>query len=158
MLQPLIYACGGSDESEEVEETIVAVEVVVEVTNPAENTLAINIAEQNKIELEATSTLGSITMEGDFDFEILRMVHVDLHYPTVQYQEKISIYSAIEPTSNTPINLLEQDIIYQSNRYKTMLATPATINSLMVVRNDDFSTLVTVEINSNDLLTHTFQE
>ena len=154
IVQPLIYACGASDESEEV----VVVEVVTEVTSSPENTMASNQAEQNKIELEATSTLSSVAIEGNFGFETQRMVTIDLNFIATQFQEKISIYSAIDINSNTPVNLLEQGIIIQSNSFKTMLSAASPLNSLIVVRNDDFSTFVAVEINSNNLLTHTFQE
>ena len=157
IVQPLIYACGASDESEEVVEVEV-VEVVAEVTSSPENTMATNQAEQNKIELEATSTLSSVAMEGRFNFSVQRMVTVDLNFSTTQFHEKISIYTAIDAISNTPVNLLEQGIIIQSNSYRTMLSAASPLNSLIVVRNDDFSTLVTVEINNNNLLTHTFQE
>jgi hypothetical protein len=161
IVEPLIYACGASDESEEVvEKTVEVIEEIIAVVpaTPPENTMATNQAEQNKIELAAISSLSSITMEGDFNFEVQRMVSVDLHFLTTQYQEKISIYSAIDPTSNTAINLLEQGTIIQSNNYKTMLTVATPLDSLIVVRNDDFSTLVAVEIDSNGLLTHTFQE
>ncbi len=154
IIEPLLYACGPSDDSEDI--AIEIVEVVP--TSPPESTMATNQANQNKIELEATSSLSSISIEGSFDFEVKRMVTVDLQFLTTQFQEKISIYSAIDPNSNTPINLLEQGTIIQSNNYKTKLSTATQVDSLIVVRNDDYSTLVAVEINSNDLLTHTFQE
>lgn len=151
ILAPLIYACGDSDESEDVKTEIVQ-------PLPAENTMTTNIEAQNLIELEATSSLSSAAMEGSFGFETQRMVTVDLHFLTTQYQEKIAIYSAIDANSNTPINLLEQGTINQSNNYKSMLAAATTLNTLVVVRNDDYSKLVVVAINSNALLTHTFQE
>ncbi|WP_057830375.1 hypothetical protein [Colwellia sp. TT2012] len=148
ILVPLLYACGDEEEKE----------VAKIQPAPPENTMTINIAEQIKIEQEAVESLNSITMEGNFNFATLRMVTVDLHFLTTQFQEKISIYSTIDANSITPVNLLEQGTIYQSNSYKSMLTVATAINALIVVRNDDFSTLVTVKINNHDLLTHTFQE
>ncbi|WP_019026520.1 hypothetical protein [Colwellia piezophila] len=147
ILTPLLSACGEEEENEEVVQT-----------PPVENTMASNIENQNNIEQEATKSLSSVSMEGNFAFETQRMVTVDLHFIATQFQEKIAIYSVIDANTNTPINLLEQGIIIQSNSYKSMLAAATAVSSLIVVRNDDFSNAVTVEINSNDLLTHTFQE
>ena len=147
IIVPLLYACADVDESEEeVKQT------------PQESTLQINIAAQNKIEQEATKSLSTINTQGSFTFETQRMVTVELHFLTTQFQENISIYSSIDASSNTPVNLLEQGTINQSNSYKTMLTVATALSALIVVRNNDFSTLVAVEINSHDLLTHTFQE
>jgi len=148
ILAPLIYACG---ESEDVETEVVQ-------TLPVENTMTNNIEAQNLIELEATKSLNTVTMEGDFSFETQRMVTVDLYFLSTQYQEKITIYSAIDASTNTPIDLLEQGTIIQANNYKSMLAAATTLSSLIVVRNDDFSKQVVITINENGLLTHTFQE
>lgn len=143
----LLCSCGDSDESEEVTQT-----------PPAESTMTINIKNQNLIEQEATKSLNSVSTEGSFAFETQRMVSVDLIFLTTQFQEKISIYSAIDHNSNTPENLLEQGTIVQSNNYKSMLVVASALSTLTVVRNDDFSNSVEITINSNDLLTHTFQE
>jgi len=148
ILTLLLSSCGDSDESEE--------EVVQ--TPPAENSMTINIKNQNIIEQEATKSLNSVSTEGNFSFETQRMVSVDLIFLTTQFQEKISIYSAIDPNSNTPENLLEQGTIVQSNNYKSMLVVASALSTLTVVRNDDFSNSVEITINNNDLLTHTFQE
>jgi len=148
ILTLLLSSCGDSDESEE--------EVVQ--APPAENSMTINIKNQNIIEQEATKSLNSVSTEGSFAFETQRMVSVDLIFLTTQFQEKISIYSAIDPNSNTPENLLEQGTIVQSNNYKSMLVVASALSTLTVVRNDDFSNSVEITINNNDLLTHTFQE
>ena len=39
-----------------------------------------------------------------------------------------------------------------------MLAAATALDFLIVVRNDDFSKSIVITINSDDLLTHTFQE
>ncbi|ALO33824.1 hypothetical protein CMT41_03120 [Colwellia sp. MT41] len=148
ILVPLLYACGDEEEQE-----VAKIQAA-----PPENTMQNNIAEQNKIEQEATNSLSSITIAGNFAFASQRMVSIDLHFSTMQFQEKISIYSTIDTSALTPVNLLEQGTINQSNSYKSMLTVATAINALIVVRNDDFSTLVTVKINNHDLLTHTFQE
>lgn len=150
ILAPLLYACGESEDAE--------AEVEVVQSLPVENSMTTNIEAQNSIELEATKSLNSVTMEGSFSFETQRMVTVDLHFLATQFQEKISIYSAIDASSNTPINLLEQGTIIQANSYQSMLAAATTLSSLIVVRNDDVSKAVVIAINNNDLLTHTFQE
>jgi len=148
ILAPLIYACG---ESEDVEAEVVQ-------PLPVENTMTSNIEAQNLIELEATKSLNTVTMEGNFSFETQRMVTVDLHFLTTQYQEKITIYSAIDASTNTPIDLLEQGTIIQAKSYKSMLAAATTLSALIVVRNGDLSKPVVITINNNGLLTHTFQE
>ena len=154
ILTPLLWACGGSDESEEELE----IEVEIVQIPPAENTMQTNQESQNKIEQEATKSLTSSTTAGNFTFKTQRMITVDLHFLTTQFQEKISIYSTIDPSSNTPVNLLEKGFIIRSNNYKSMLSAATALSSLIVVRNDDFSKLVVITINNDDLLTHTFQE
>ncbi|KGJ94847.1 hypothetical protein [Colwellia psychrerythraea] len=147
ILTPLLCACGEEEDMVSQTQNV-----------PSENSMTTNIEAQNLIELEATESLSSVTMEGSFDFEMQRMVTVNLHFLTTQFQEKISIYSTIDDSSNSPINLLEQGTINQGNSYKSMLTAATALSSLIVVRNDDFSKSVTITINSNDLLTHTFQE
>ena len=154
ILIPLLYACGG----EEVEKIEGNNEVVQTPALATENTMQTNQENQKKIEQEATKSLTSITTAGNFAVKTQRMVTVDLHFLTTQFQEKISIYSTLDLSSNTPINLLEQGTIHKSNSYKTMLAAATALDFLIVVRNDDFSKSIVITINSDDLLTHTFQE
>ena len=144
ILIPLLYACGG----EQVEKIEGNNEVVQTPALATENTMQTNQENQKKIEQEATKSLTSITTAGNFAFKTQRMVTVDLHFLTTQFQEKISIYSTLDLSSNTPINLLEQGTIHKST----------ALDFLIVVRNDDFSKSIVITINSDDLLTHTFQE
>jgi len=155
MLTPLIYACGNSDEEEQ---KVVTQTEATPTPALVENTMQTNIENQTKIEQEATSSLVSVTVEKGFGFETLRVINIDLHFTTTQFQEKISIYSAIADKPNTPVDLLEQGTIIQSNRYKSTLTAPMLIESFMVVRNDNFSKAITLTINSEALLTHTFSE
>jgi len=149
MLTPFIYACGNSEEEDEV---------VQPQTVTTENTMQTNIENQQKIEQEATSTLVSATVEKSFAFKTQRVINIDLDFIYTQYQEKISIYSIGSSESDTSLNLLEQGTIIQSNRYKSKLTAPMPIESFMVVRNDNLSKAITLTINNDALLTHTFLE
>jgi hypothetical protein len=155
MLTPLIYACGNSEEEEQKEVTQTEADPT---PAPVENTIQTNIEKQEKIEQEATNSLVSATVEKGFGFETQRAINIDLHFTTTQFQENISIYSTIAAKPGMPINLLEQGTIIQSNRYKSMLTAPMPIESFMVVRNNNLSKAVTLTINNDALLTHTFLE
>jgi len=148
----LIPACGESEESEGTATTNPPIE------DNAPTAMQENIEKQRQIELEATEKLDSITIEGDFGFATLNRVTIELRFLTLQYQEKISIYSAIDPNANTPINLLEQGTLNQSDRYRSMLTVANTLESLIVVRNDDLANPITLNINANAQLIHTFEE
>jgi len=149
----LVISCGGSEEKEQKELTEVA-----PTPAPVENTMLANIEKQNEIEQQATNTLDNATVAENFSFESQRSINIDLHFEATQFQEKISIYSTVTDQPNTPESLLEQGTIIQANRYKSQLTAPTMIESLMVVRNDNFSTAITLTINSDALLTHTFLE
>jgi len=148
----LIPACGKSEESEQTSSSNIPIE------ESATTTMQENIKNQQLIEQAATEKLDSVTIEEGFAFATVNMVTIELRFLTLQYQEKISIYSAIDTNANMPINLLEQGTLNQSDRYRSMLAVANTIESLVVVRNDDFANPVTLNINANAQLIYTFEE
>jgi len=163
MAIPLLFACGESEEDAQKEVTQVETASSPALTDtaetaPVENTMQDNIEKQKEIEQEATSTLDNATVEAGFDFETQHAIHIDLHFEATQFQEKISIYSTVSDQPNTPESLLEQGTIIQGSSYKSKLTAPSLVQSFMIVRNDDFSTAITLTLNSNALLTHTFLE
>jgi len=163
MATPLLFSCGESEDEPQAEITqIDTTSSSSSDTNtdtaPVENTMQANIEEQKEIEKEATNALENATVEGNFYFETQHPITIDLHFKATQFQEKISIYSTATDQPNSPENLLEQGTIIQGSRYKSKLTAPTLIQSFMVVRNDDFSSAITLTINSDALLTHTFLE
>ena len=151
ILAPLLFSCGGSEEEEKEKEKSSQ-------TNTSQNTMQINQENQEKVEQDATESLDSITIEGNFEFSNQKMITIDLYFSMAQFQEGISIYSSRNTSSNTLVNLLEQGTINQSNRYKSMLTVPTTVGSIIVVRNGELSKYVEVNISKDSLVTHTFQE
>jgi len=153
IVTPLLFSCGEPEEEDQKE--VLQIEAT---SAPVENTMQTNIESQTKIEQEATSSLVSATVEKGFAFETQRAIGINLHFNKTQFQEKISIYSTNAADPDTPVNLLEQGTIIQSNRYKSMLTAPMPIESFMIVRNDNLSKAITLTINNDALLTHTFLE
>ncbi len=153
IVTPLLFSCGEPEKEDQkkVPQTETA-------SAPVENTMQTNIENQTKIEQEATSSLVSATVEKDFSFETQRAISINLHFKKTQFQEKISIYSTNSANPDTPVNLLEQVTIIQSNRYKSKLTAPIAIESFMIVRNDNLPKAITLTINNDALLTHTFLE
>jgi len=161
MVIPLLFSCGESEKESSAEITQVETTPTPPPdTDPApvENTMQTNIQEQEKIEQEATNTFENAIVERNFDFGTQQPITIDLYFEATQFQENISIYSTVTDQPNTPESLLEQGTIIQGSRYKSKLTASTLTQSFMVVRNDDFSTAITLTINSDALLTHTFLE
>jgi len=151
MVMPLLFSCDTSEEDEQKETTQ---------NQPAtvENTMAANQAAQNQIEQEAISSLAIAAEEGSFSYATKRELTINLNFEKMQFQEQISIYSTLSSQPDPLLNLLEQGTINQSYQYKTVLTVPNTLESFIVVRNDDFSKGISLSINNHSQVNHNFEE
>lgn len=143
-----IGGCGSSEESEQTLDSSII----------TETTMQDNIIAQSLVVEEATSSLNSSPIEGSFEFSTQKTVNIDLQFSNIVSSEKISIYAEMDPNSSTPIYLLEQGTLIQSESYQTTVSVASTLSTLIIVRNDDFATLAEVTIKNNGQLTHIFEE
>lgn len=144
-------SCGGSSDDAEKSS--------VDIAPPATSTtMQTNIDNQNKLQEEATSSLETATVEGDFEFGTQRVLNIDLQFANTMFNEKISIYSTLDTDSNSPTSLLEQGTIIQSSSYKTIVYIAAEFNSLIIVRNDNISDFTEIAIGASSKVSHFFEE
>ena len=144
----LIAACGSSEDN--------PAKVKVEVTTI---TVAIpEVVTQEDIEQSADLSMDDIEVASGFIFSTQRMVTVDLRFSKIQDMAQIAIYSELEPSSQTPGSLLEQGQIQNSAQYRGMLAVASTVDTLIVVPNDNLSAAVAILIDQNDRVHYIFEE
>lgn len=150
-LTVLVTACGSSEENSQVG----AVETTTDSTTIAATP---EIFTQEQVEQLADLSLKDIEVASDFTFATQRMVTLDLRFSKIQDMAQIAIYSELDQSSQTSGRLLEKGQIQNSARYRGMLSVSTTVDSLIVVANDNFSAAVTVLIDRNDRAHYIFEE
>ncbi|PKH06903.1 hypothetical protein [Moritella sp. Urea-trap-13] len=87
--------------------------------------------------LKLASTFDELVIEDGFKFDMQRTVNIDISFSQKQGFTEISIFSAIDPNSNMPINLLEKAELYNALKFSTSLPVPSYTGSMVVVINGD---------------------
>ena len=148
-LVPFISSCGSSDRSPDTEVKPPAIEVADNETNELS---------QQQIENIAVKSLNTATIDDNFDFQNQHSIRLNLYFSHLQLGTKVSIYSAFDTQTNTPINLLEQGVINQSNRYKSSLSVSNEVQSIFIIRNDDDSNFVEIIIAQDTNISYHFED
>lgn len=76
-------------------------------------------------------------IEDGFTFDMQRTVNIDISFSQMQEFTVISVYTASDPDTNAPNNLLEKAEIYNAMKYTSSLPVPSYIESMVVVINGD---------------------
>lgn len=116
----------------------------------------LSVLTQEEIEQLAILSLDETLVDADFSFETQRQVTLDFRFHNIQYATPISIYSTYDPSTQMPLNLLEKGTLLNSNRYRGNISVSYTIDSLIIVLNDDVSSAVEVTIDLNDQAQYSF--
>lgn len=93
-------------------------------------------AEPNPIP-QLASTFDELVIEDGFTFDMQRTVNIDISFSQKQGFTEISIFSATDPDTNMPINLLEKAELYNAVKFSTSLPVPSYTESMVVVINGD---------------------
>jgi len=83
------------------------------------------------------SSFDELLIEDGFTFDMQRTVQVDISFSQKQGFTEISIFSATDPNTNMPVNLLEKAEIYNATKFSTSLPVPSYTESMVVVINGD---------------------
>ncbi|MEH6448845.1 MAG: hypothetical protein V7765_09260 [Oleispira sp.] len=86
---------------------------------------------------KVASTFDELVIEDGFTFAMQRIVNVGISFSQKQAFTEISIFTAIDPDTNTPINLLEKAELTNTLKFSTALPVPSYTESLVVVINGD---------------------
>ncbi|WP_185976951.1 hypothetical protein [Shewanella psychropiezotolerans] len=78
-----------------------------------------------------------VVIKDGFTFDMQRAVKIDISFSQMQGFTVISVYSATDPDTNTPINLLEKAEIHNAMKYTSLLPVPSYAESMVVVINGD---------------------
>ncbi|BAJ03498.1 hypothetical protein [Shewanella violacea] len=112
---------GGEEDTEPVvEEPIVAV-----------------VEEPSEPDPVSVKSFDEILIEDGFRFDMQRTVKIDISFSQMQGVTRISVYSETDPTTNTPINLLEKSEINNAMKYTSSMSVPSYIESMVVVIDGD---------------------
>jgi len=83
------------------------------------------------------NSFDELLIEDGFTFDMQRTVQVDISFSQQQGFTEISIYSATDPNTNMPINLLEKAELYNAMKFSTSLPVPSYTESMVIVINGD---------------------
>ncbi|NRA54796.1 MAG: hypothetical protein HRU23_11680 [Gammaproteobacteria bacterium] len=144
-LAVLLTACGSSEENAEV--------ATVEATATSAEVLT-----QKQVEELADLSMQDIKVASDFVFATQRMVTLDLRFSKIQDSAQIAIYSELDQSSTSQGTLLEKGQIQNSTQYRGMLSVISSVDTLIVVPNENFSAAVAIDIDQNDRLHYIFEE
>lgn len=87
--------------------------------------------------LTLAESFDELIIEDGFTFDMQRTVKVDISFSQRQGYTEISIFSATDPNTNMPINLLEKAQLYNAIKFSTSLPVPTYTESMVVVINGD---------------------
>jgi len=83
------------------------------------------------------NSFDELLIEDGFTFDMQRTVQVDISFSQKQGFTEISIFSATDPNTNMPVNLLEKAELYNAIKFSTSLPVPSYTESMVVVINGD---------------------
>jgi len=144
-LAVLLTACGSSEDNTEVA-TVVTAAATAEVLT------------QKQVEVLAELSMQDIKVASDFVFATQRMVTLDLRFSKIQDVAQIAIYSDLDQSSTSQGTLLEKGHIQNSAQYRGMLSVISSVDTLIVVPNENFAAAVAIDIDQNDRLHYIFEE
>ena len=87
--------------------------------------------------LNLAESFDELIIEDGFTFAMQRTVNVDISFSQRPGFTEISIFSATDPNTNMPINLLEKAQLYNAIKFSTSLPVPSYTESMVVVINGD---------------------
>lgn len=86
---------------------------------------------------KVASTFDELVIADGFTFAMQRTVNVEISFSQKQTFTEISIFTAIDPDTNTPINLLEKAELTNTLKFSTSLPVPSYTESMVVIINGD---------------------
>jgi len=86
---------------------------------------------------ELVNSFDDLLIEDGFIFDMQRTVNIDISFAQKQGFTEISIFSATDPITHTPTNLLEKAEIYNATKFNSSLSVPSYAESMVVVINGD---------------------
>ena len=145
----LVTACGSSEENTQGG----TIDTTTSTTATTKEVLT-----QEQVEELADLSMRDIKVERDFVFATQRMVTLDLSFSKIQDSAQIAIYSELDPSNQTQGLLLEKGQIQNSAQYRGMLSVLSSVDTLIVVPNENFAAAVAIEIDQNNRLHYVFEE
>jgi len=88
-------------------------------------------------EPKLVNSFNELLIEDGFIFDMQRTVNIDISFAQKQGFTEISIFSATDPHTHTPTNLLEKAEIYNATKFYSSLSVPSYTESMVVVINGD---------------------
>ncbi|AQS37872.1 hypothetical protein Sps_02720 [Shewanella psychrophila] len=88
-------------------------------------------------EPELIASFDDVVIEDGFTFDMQRAVKIDISFSQMQDFTVISVYSATDPDTNTPVNLLEKAEIHKAMKYTSLLPVTSYTESMVVVIDGD---------------------
>jgi len=86
---------------------------------------------------ELVNSFDELLIEDGFIFDMQRTVNIDISFGQKQGFTEISIFSATDPHTHTPTNLLEKAEIYNATKFYSSLSVPSYTESMVVIINGD---------------------
>jgi len=86
---------------------------------------------------KVASTFDELVIADGFTFAMQRTVNVEISFSQKQTFTEISIFTAIDPDTNTPINLLEKAELTNALKFSTSLPVPSYTESMVLIINGD---------------------
>ena len=103
------------------------------------------------------TNFSDLKIDGEFTFDSQRLVDIVIEFSQPQQFARLSFFASFDEDGISPITLLEQAQLMDSNAYNSSMIIASDIQSLVLVVEADFYIEIELAIDSNHRVSYRFE-